>query len=282
MKSLIQLQDYTQKDIDTLFTIADTLCIDKSKYNNFLLGKTVVMFFPESSIRTRITFEKGIHMLGGQVILFPPETLDKKEKIEDVIGYLNNWADILVIRHSNIDLLKEIQKYSKIPVINAMTSVNHPCEILSDLYALSKVRKTWKKDQYLFIGGKGNIGMAWQEARDVLGIHVTQCCPKGYEIPDMEVIYDINQAVLGKDIICTDPIPTSILHDFSNHQVTMKIMQKANPGALLNPCPPFYRGEEVSKEVIESDYFVGYNFKKHLLEIQQAILIYSLKTKKND
>ena len=124
------------------------------------------MFFPNTSIRTRVTFEKGIYLLGGH-----------------------------------------------------MTHVNHPCEMLSDLYALSKRRK---------------------------------------------------------DIICTDSIPQNELEEFKDCQVTKKVMDRANVGALLNPCPPFYRGEEVSRDAIDSDYFVGYEFKKCLLEVQQAAILYSL------
>ena len=132
VKHFIRLTDYTKEDVLKIFEIADSL--QNGRYSNFLEKKTIVMFFPESSIRTRVTFEKGIHLLGGQTILFPPETLDKKENMKDVIGYLNNWADAVVVRYSNIGLVEKIAKYSKVPVINAMTDINHLCEVLSDLW----------------------------------------------------------------------------------------------------------------------------------------------------
>lgn len=87
---------------------------------------------------------------------------------------------------------------------------------------------------------------------------------------------NIEDAIRGKDIVCTDALPESILHDFVDCQVTKSMMEMANEGAILNPCPPFYRGEEVSDDVIESDYFVGYEFKKYLLHVQQAVMIYCL------
>ena len=90
----------------------------------------MILFFPSTSLRTRVTFENGIDLLGGQSILFPTETLDKKEKLEDVCGYLNNWADGIIVRHRNLDVVKELAQYSTIPVINAMTDWNHPCEII--------------------------------------------------------------------------------------------------------------------------------------------------------
>lgn len=274
MKHFIQLTNYTKEELLKIFDIADSL--QKGNYQNYLYRKTVVMFFPESSIRTRVTFEKGINLLGGQTILFPPETLDKKEEIRDVIGYLNNWADAIVVRHSNIDLLEKIAKYSNVPVINAMTDVNHPCEVLSDLYSLSKMRSDYLNDKYLFCGRKCNIGLAWKELSDVMNLDFSQCCPKGYEIENVKVDNNIKLAICNKDILCTDSLPKEILPDFQEYQITDEIMKKANEGALLNPCPPFYRGEEVSASAIDSKYFVGYEFKKHLLEVQQAILIYCL------
>lgn len=275
MKNLIKLTDYTKEDIFKIFKIADEL--KTGKYNDILKGKSVVLFFPESSIRTRVTFEKGIYLLGGQSILFPTEALDKKEDLRDVCGYLNNWADILIVRHKNIDVLKAISEYSKVPVINAMTDINHPCEILTDMYSLSKIRGNFTKDKYLFCGKNGNIGLAWKEASEVIGFDLEQCCGKGYEIEGIKTHYNINEAIKGKDIICTDSLQSDIIADFKNCQVTRSVMEMANEGALLNPCPPFYRGEEVSADVIDSEYFIGYEFKKFLLDIQQAVMICCLK-----
>lgn len=274
MKNLIRLTDLTAKDIYEIFSIADE--IGTGKYSDILKEKSAVLFFPSSSIRTRVTFEKGIHLLGGQPILFPTETLNKKEDPRDVSGYLNNWADIIIVRHSNINLLETISKYIKVPVINAMTSINHPCEVLSDMYALSKIRKDFTADKFLFCGKNGNIGLAWKEAADVMGFELSQCCGKGYEIEGTAAYDNINTAIKGKDIICTDSLPPDILGDFEACRVTKAVMDMANEGAILNPCPPFYRGEEVSEDVIQSKYFVGYEFKKYLLDVQQAIMIFCL------
>lgn len=275
MKHLIRLTDYIKEDVKEIFRIADE--IQSGTYSDFLKGKTIVMFFPEASIRTRVTFEKGIHLLGGQTILFPPTTLDKKEDIRDVVGYLNNWADGLIVRHKDIALFEQMASYAKMPIINAMTDVNHPCEMLADMYALSKIRNDFTKDKYLFVGASGNIGLAWKEAAELMKFDLEQCCPPGYEIPGVKVSHDLDAAIAGKDIVCTDSLPANILTDFADYQVTLERMKLAKEGAVLNPCPPFYRGEEVSEDVIESQYFVGYEFKRYLLEIQQAILIYSMR-----
>lgn len=275
MHHLIRLTDYSIDEIQEIFQIADRL--QQGKYTESFRGKTIVLFFPQSSLRTRITFEKGIHLLGGQSILFPPETLDKKESLKDVARYLNNWVDAAIIRHKNIGVLEEIAQHAEFPVINAMTYCNHPCEVLSDLYALSKIRKSFRQDNYLFCGTNGNIGLAWKEAADALCLSLTQCCPMGYEIFGVRVEHDLKSALRGKDIICTDSLPGNHLSEFAEYQVTESMLAQANPNALLNPCPPFYRGEEVSDDAISSRYFVGYPFKKHLLEIQQAILLFGLR-----
>lgn len=274
MKNFIRLTDFTSDDIFGIFRIADDL--NNGKYNDFLKVKTIVMFFPDSSIRTRITFEKGVYLLGGQTIMFPPSTLDKKEDIRDVCGYLGNWADAVIVRHNDISKLDKMAEYSDFPIINALTDVNHPCEILSDLYALSKIRNDFTKDKYLFCGKRGNIGNTWKSAADVLGLDLVQCCCEACEIDGVPVFYDINEAIVGRDVVCTDTLPAYIVDEFDECRVTKAAMDKANKGAVLNPCPPFFRGEEVSAEVIDSDYFVGYGFKKHLLTVQQAILIYCM------
>ncbi len=274
MRHLIRLSDYTKEEVREIFSIADR--VKHGRYKGFLEGKTIVMFFPTSSIRTRVTFEKGIHLLGGQSILFPPEALDKKEAIEDVIGYLNNWADAVVVRHQSIELLESLRENASIPIINGMTDTNHPCEMLADMYALSNLREDFCESQFLFVGPKGNIGLAWKEAAELMGFHLKQSAPYGYEIEDVDVIYDLEEAIKGIDVVCTDSLSERQLNEFKNYQISLELMEKANKNVLLNPCPPFFRGEEVSRQVIDSSYFVGYEFKKCLLEIQQAILIFSL------
>ena len=274
MKHYMKLTDYTASDIYELFKLADEVC--QGKHAGALKGKSVVLFFPNSSIRTRVTFEKGIYLLGGQPILFQSETLDKKEDLKDVCGYLNNWADMIIVRHKDIHVVEQLAEYSKIPVINAMTEVNHPCEILADMYALSKIRKDFTKDHFLYVGKSGNIGLSWKAASEIMGFSLEQCCGNGYEMDGVVTYHNIKDAIVGKDIICTDSLPGNILPDFKECQVTREIMELANDGAILNPCPPFYRGEEVSEDVMDSDYFVGYEFKKHLLAVQQAVMLYCL------
>ena len=191
-------------------------------------------------------------------------------------GYLANWADLLVIRHRDIRLLERLAANSACPVVNAMTDENHPCEILSDLYALSRIRQDFRRDHYLFFGEAGNIGQSWKEAADVLGLSFVQCCPQGFEMEGVKVCHDPYEAMADADIVCTDAWPKEHKEAFRKFQITKQRMELARPGALLNPCPPFTRGEEVSEDVIDSAFFAGYSFKSCLLEVQQAVLLYCL------
>ena len=273
MRSFLRLTDYKKEELREIFDIADNI----NRYEGFLTGKTVVMFFPANSIRTRVSFEKGIHLFGGQTILFDPSALDKKEDIRDVCGYLQNWADAVIVRHKDIDLLGKMAENLDVPVINAMTDDNHPCEMMTDLYSLSQIRKDYLSDKYLFVGADGNIGRAWKEASKAFGFSLTQSCPDEFRIPEADCIENLRDAIVGKDIVCTDSFPSEMLNGDNKYQVTKEIMNFANAEAVLNPCPPFYRGEEVSEDVIDSEYFVGYEFKKNLLRVQQAIIVFCMK-----
>lgn len=271
MKHLIKISDLTAEDIHNIFSVADEM----EEHSKDLVGKTIALFFPDTSIRTKMSFEKGIRMLGGQTICFPSEALDTQEDIKDFMGYLANWADCIVVRHEDPTMADYMAEHSEIPVINAMSDEAHPCEVLSDLYALSKDRIDFMTDSYLFVGPKGNVGYSYLEAAQILGLSLTQCCPVGFEMPGVDVENDLAHAIQEKDIIITDSNAKTV-EAFSDYQITYDLMEMANDGAILNPCPPFVRGREVSDDVIESEFFVGYEFKKHLLRVEQAVLLYCM------
>ena len=272
MRHFISLTDISSDELWEIFSLAD----DIEKYANALRGRSVVMFFPSGSIRTRVTFEKGVHLLGGQSILFPPEALDKREAACDVAGYLSNWADCIIVRHDSLALIDELAAHSRVPIINAMTRENHPCEVLCDLYALSKLRGDFRQLQFTFVGADGNIGRAWREAAQAFGLRLRQCCPESsqYAMDGVEVVHDLNLAMRGTDVVLTDSLSSDAVDDFAPFRVTAAAMREANSGAVLNPCPPFFRGEEVAEDAIASEHFVGYEFKRALLTVQQALMVF--------
>lgn len=149
-------------------------------------------------------------------------------------GYIQNWADAVIVRHRDISMLEIMANTLSIPVVNAMTDENHPCEIMSDLYTLSKIRTDYLRDNYLFVGADGNIGRAWKEVAEAFGFSLNQSSPSRYQIPGVSCNENLKEAIVGKDIICTDSIPSSMIDDFKNHQISKGLMSMANENAILN------------------------------------------------
>lgn len=277
--NLLDINDLSSQQITDIFHLSDRLRLKNDR--NSLVGKTFILFFPESSLRTRITFEKGIKELGGECVLFPPETLDKREKLSDVINYLENWADGVIIRHPDLSKIRELSYQSSIPIINAMTSHNHPCEILSDLYTISRQRENFKELVYTFVGPAGNICRSWADVADVMNLNFNHVCTSDHNLGKDSLNYrfhtEVEDILMKSDVVLTDSLPEKIRSEeyIDKYQITLERMKLTKKNAILNPCPPFFRGEEISEDAISSNYFVGYSFKKNLLYVQQAIVLYS-------
>ena len=264
--NLLSISDLSPEELDSIFTLSREM--DCQETLQPLKGKTILLFFPESSIRTRITFEMAVRQLGGEVIIFPPSSLDKRESIKDVAGYVENWVDAVILRHPDIEVIQSLAKNCGTPVINAMSRENHPCEILSDLFSLSEIRPDYLDLNYVFVGDEGNICNSWKNAAELLNLKLTQIKPPR----------NLEESLPSADIILCDSLSEELRNEdyISSYQITEKRMDMARPGALLNTCPPFFRGEEVSADVIDSPFFVGYEFKKNLLKVQKAIILFCL------
>ncbi|MNW54086.1 Ornithine carbamoyltransferase [compost metagenome] len=277
----LEIKELTERQVIDIFNLASRL---KHNDNRTLLsGRTFVLFFPETSLRTRITFEKGIKDLGGECVLFPPETLDKRESLQDVAKYLSNWSNGIIIRHPDFSKVEELSTHSSVPVINAMTSENHPCEIIADLFSIRERRDNYRDLVYTFVGPAGNISRSWMEIAKVMNLKLRHVCEQGNELgpPDANYSFttELDSALNGSDVVLTDSLPSTYRNEeyISKYQISLDKMQLTNQEALLNPCPPFFRNEEVSEDVIQSDYFAGYEFKKNLIYVHQAIILHCLR-----
>ncbi len=277
---LLSLAEMDREQISEILAIAKSF--RENPVGTDLAGKTVVLFFPTSSIRTRITFEKAVFDLGGQPILFPSSALDKKEEIIDVARYLDNWVDLAIVRHPEAEKLRVLSHASSVPVINAMTSANHPCEILSDYFSIGLARQTMNQLRLAFVGPAGNILRSWINLATVLNLRLVHVCRAEERIMEDCATYrfttDLDSVLPETDVILTDPLPPEFQDEeyYNRYQITEGRLALLPDHGLLNPCPPFSRGEEISPGAIESERFVGYQFKENLLYVQQAIIRYCL------
>lgn len=271
VRSLVRLDDWSADDVDAVFAITDAIRHGRGPAT----AGCAVMFFPSSSLRTRVTFERGAALLGLQPIVFPESTLDKPEDLSDVAHYLSSWADLVVVRHRDIDVVAGLASANALPVVNAMTDVNHPCEVLSDLYALRAQGAELQSLRYLFVGADGNIARAWREAARVLSLDLVQSCPAPLATPGVRLEEDLDAALPNADVIVTDG-PGETLELLAPYRITAARLDAAPTGARFAPCPPFVRGREVSADALEHAAFVGHAFKSSLLPVQQAIMAFCL------
>jgi ornithine carbamoyltransferase len=279
----LNLSDFNSQQLTEIFTLSENNLAENNPADKQpLLGKTIVLFFPDSSIRTRISFEKAVHDLGGQAILFPPTSLDKPEALQDVMGYIRNWASMIIVRHNNDERIQKMAAHSLVPVINAMSSYCHPCEILSDLFAIKRQRPDFAELRYTFVGAKGNILQSWVNAAKAFDFQLKHVAPISEKLAIQDSHYQfseqLDEQLPQTDVLLTDSLPLHLKNDqyYSRYQITKRRIDMLPADALFNPCPPFFRGEEVSSEAISSDRFVGYEFKESLLTVQKAIIEYCL------
>jgi ornithine carbamoyltransferase len=291
MKDLVSIKNMSKEEIVGLLDFADEIKAMNKRQEAYLplKNKTVITAFPSTSLRTRISFEVGIVQLGANVINMNID-FEGKEPLEDKVGYLNCWIDYLVVRTPKQDNIEKIATLADFSVVNAMSKESHPCEILSDLQTIRERRGKLDNLKFVFVGEGANICNTWFEAAAKLDLNLTQVCPVGYEIDmqlfeyaknnskgDINITKNIEEGLRSADIILTDGWPVNKtdsegFNKFLPYQIDLKNIKNANKHCIVNPCPPFTRGNEVSEEIIKSNYFIGYGGKENLLHMQKAIL----------
>ncbi len=269
-RHLLSLRGWTRAGLEEFFELVDRYVAGSGPS----FDAAAAMFFPSSSMRTRVSFERGAHLMGIQPISFPPETLDKGEDLIDVVGYLAQWTDLIIARHPDIAVLERLASADALPVVNAMTAANHPCEILSDIYALSRDADP-SNLRYLFVGADGNIAAAWWEAAQAFGLDMTQSCPVELRVAGMPWEENLRQAMLRADVVITDG-PGSHAEALTPYRMTAELLDAAPRGVRFVPCPPFVRGRELSADAVAHSAFVGYGFKRFLMPVQQAVMARAL------
>lgn len=296
MKNFLHLNDLNQSEIYRILDRADFLQ-ERWKVNKMpqsLEDKKLVLWFWGQGFRNRVAFEIGARSMGADVSFVPGE-LAVHEPLEDIAHYLNNWFSMFIIRCRSHDHLTKVAEDSIVPVINARTNINHPCEIMGDLQYIRRKRKSLDNLQVVFVGECTNLCMSWFEAAKVLPIEVVQVGPKQYLL-SAEMVKSINSTSVGRisisdtfdgcisrrtDVLYTDCWPKgddkkTIRQLFSPYQITEDIVNQINPYGFFMPCPPITRGEEVSAESASNPRCCDYEAKEYLLHAQNAIMEYCL------
>ncbi|MDA0730275.1 MAG: ornithine carbamoyltransferase [Proteobacteria bacterium] len=294
VKHFLQFNDFSKEEIQSLF---EKTKIIKEKFKTYqkywpLEDRTLVMIFEKASTRTRLSFESGMHQMGGTAIYLNTRDsqLGRGEPVEDAAQVISRMCDIVMIRTFEQDIIERFAQNSRVPVINGLTNEYHPCQILADIYTYIEKKGSIQGKTVAWIGDSNNVCNTWLQAAELLDFNVHVSTPKGYEVEieraglygddHFEEFEDPMEAVKGADIVTTD-VWTSMgfeaekkerLKDFADWQVDQEMMQSANNGAIFMHCLPAHRGEEVTAEVIDGPQSVVWDEAENRLHVQKALL----------
>ena len=298
IKHFLKFNDLSASEIESIFDKAKWI---KSKYKAYdkywpLEDRTLVMIFEKASTRTRLSFESGMHQLGGAAIYLNTRDsqLGRGEPVEDAAQVISRMCDVVMIRTFEQDIIERFARNSRVPVINGLTNEYHPCQILADIFTFIEKRGSIKGKTVAWIGDSNNVCNTWLQAAELLDFNVHVSTPKGYEVEleraglysddHFEQFEDPMDAAKGADIVTTD-VWTSMgfesekkerIKDFADWQVDTDMMKLANKDALFMHCLPAHRGEEVTSEVIDGSQSVVWEEAENRLHVQKALLEYLL------
>ncbi|HLY38546.1 MAG TPA: ornithine carbamoyltransferase [Candidatus Binatia bacterium] len=292
-RDLLRIADLGREEIERILALAGRLKaqLRTGKLHPLLAGRTLVMIFEKPSLRTRVTFEVGMSQLGGAAIHLAPGDirLGERESAGDIARNLERWVDLIMARTFLHQSVVDLAAGARVPVINGLSDLHHPCQVLSDCFTLLERRGRLDGVRVAFIGDGNNMVHSWMEAAAILGFEFVLACPPGYE-PDptitaqagkrTTVTHDVDAAARGADVIYTD-VWTSMgqeaeakarLRAFRPYQVNERVVALARPDALVMHCLPAHRGEEITDAVIDGPQSVVFDQAENRLHVQKAIM----------
>ncbi len=290
-KDLLTLKDLTKEDILTL--IKQGLEIKKNTLKNVksLEDHTIGLIFDKASTRTRVSFEVAINRLGGDAIFLTPSDTQvaRGEPMKDTARVLSSYLDGLIYRTYSQKKLEELAKWSSIPIINALTDLYHPCQVLSDLMTIDENRDNLDNLMVAWIGDGNNVANSWINAANILEFNLTMASPKGY-LPNPDILANASvnvklvdtpqEAASNANIIYTDvwasmgkEDETELrIKDFNGWQVNQSLIDLADKDVMVMHCLPAHRGEEITDEVMEGPRSIIFSQAENKLYMHQAIL----------
>jgi len=298
-RHLLSSADLSGEEIAFLLDIAYRL---KQKPQRLLEGRQLALLFEKPSLRTRVSFQVAMRHLGGETIYLAPQEvgLGEREAIKDVSRVLSRYVDIVALRTFGQVIAEEYAEYSAIPVINALTNEEHPCQALADLLTVKEKFGDLKGVSIAFIGDGNNVAASLVLTATSLGMDMRMANPKGYSLPEwliseasaradrfggkLTLVTDPAEAVAGTQCVYTD-VWTSMGQereserrriDFNGYQVNAALMAKAQPRALVMHDLPAHRGDEITDEVIESETSIIFDQAENRVWAQAAAVAFLL------
>jgi ornithine carbamoyltransferase len=296
-RDFLTILDLSSEEIDALFRRASTLKEDfkRGKLKATLEGKTLGLIFEKPSTRTRVSFEVAMYQLGGRVIFMSSQDtqLSRDETLRDTALVLSRYIDGLVVRTFDDADLQELARHAEIPVINGLTDLYHPCQVLGDILTIQEKKGDLKSLRIAWVGDGNNVAHSWINAAARLPFQLLLACPPGYEpkeeiletakvLAGERIIYgnDPVEAVRGADVINTD-VWTSMGQDaerrerlaaFRDYQINGDLVKKAKSDAIVLHCLPAHRGEEITDEVMDGPNSAIFDQAENRMHLQRALL----------
>lgn len=298
-RDFLSLHDITISEMEALLNLGEEVKAHPEAFVMALQGKMAALIFEKPSLRTRVTFEVGFEQMGGHAVYLAPGDigLGKRESVKDVAQNLSRWVDVMIVRTFSQKLLEEMSFAAKVPIINALTDLLHPCQAIADLMTLREAKGELKGLHLVYVGDGNNVALSLAHAAGKVGLHFTIACPPGYEPnadiltearadgastgAEIEVVHDPKEVLSTADAVYTD-VWTSMGQEkeneerqraFAEYQVNGALMDMAPPDALFMHCLPAHRGEEVSDEVLDGLQSVALEQAENRLHAHKAILL---------
>jgi ornithine carbamoyltransferase len=291
-KDFLQIPDFSRAELERLFDLAEAMRVGRYDRRP-LAGKTLAMIFMKASTRTRVSFEVGTYQLGGHALFLSPRDvqLGRGEPIADTARVLSRYVDGIMIRTFAHQDVEELARYADVPVINGLTDLCHPCQILADLLTVQQHLGGWEGKKFAWIGDGNNMANSWINAAYRFGFELAIACPEGYEPADhllerargaatITITRDPKEAIEGADVVNTDVWASmgqegeqkKRERDFAGYTVDRAMMGRAARDAIFLHCLPAHRGEEVTAEVIDGPQSRVWDEAENRLHVQKAIM----------
>lgn len=299
-RDVLTLRDLTRVELHEVLSLAAVLKQERreGRRRPLLAGKKLALVFQKPSLRTRATFDIGMTELGGSTLFLGPDEvhLGERETPADCARVLCRLVDLIAVRTFAQELMAEMARFGSVPVINALSDLYHPCQVLADLLTLQEYKERFEGLRVVFVGDGNNVAHSWLLAAEKLPFRFTLACPEGFE-PDREiydsvvaagadvtVTHDPAEAATGADAIYTD-VWVSMGQEaeaghrqdaFAAFQINRELVARADEDVVVMHCLPAHRGEEITDEVIESRHSVVFDQAENRLHAQKALMVWCL------